>query len=86
MAQVVFVEVKETKLEIIDFSRFVEIDLIEEKPIVRQTDLETDLVHTLHEFTEIQGPREVLVQAAETFAESLELLNNLEVCMLDQLV
>lgn len=49
------VEVKQAKLEVVDFACLVKVNLVEQEPVVRKTNIKANLVHALHELTEVQG-------------------------------
>jgi hypothetical protein len=45
--------------------------------------MESDFIHSLNKFSEIQLAREILIHAAEAFTEPFKLLDNLKVSMLN---
>jgi hypothetical protein len=86
LPQFVFVEVKEAKLEVVHFPCAVKINLVEEKSIVCERYLEPHLTHPLDKLSEVETAAEVFVHGPEALSESLVLLNDPEISVLDQLI
>ena len=54
LSQLHFGVVEQTKLEVIDLSSLVKVNLVEEDPIVGQGNMESNFVHALDKFPEVE--------------------------------
>jgi len=79
LSQLHFGVVEQTKLEVVDLSSLVKVNLVEEDPIVGQGNMESNFVHALDKLPEIELAWEVLVHSAEALPEALKLLDDFEV-------
>ena len=77
-----FVKVQKTKLKVINFTRFVKVNLVEKQSVVSKGYLKTKVIHSLDELSEVKWTAKIFVQLTETLSEPLKFFYNFKMSML----